>query len=120
LIFTILELRFVFVLESGLNHLLFKLGALNRVLEVVTLFLDILGIGLIVPVLPRLLETFVGHDATQRAQLVIDHCAHPDFRPALRDYYQRALQEAPGRHTPHILSEALSWHDRFVKTGSML
>jgi DHA1 family tetracycline resistance protein-like MFS transporter len=31
---------------------------------VVTLFLDILGIGLIAPVLPRLLELFVGHDAT--------------------------------------------------------
>ena len=29
---------------------------------VVTLFLDILGIGLIVPILPRLLESFVGND----------------------------------------------------------
>src|SRR5574343_1480028 len=45
-----------------------------------------------------------GKSPTQRAQLVIEHCAHPDFRPALRDYYHRALQEAPGRHTPHILS----------------
>jgi succinyl-CoA:acetate CoA-transferase len=51
---------------------------------------------------------------------VIEHCAHPDFRPALRDYFDRALQTAPGRHTPHILSEALSWHDRFVKIGRML
>ncbi len=61
-----------------------------------------------------------GKSPTQRAQLVIEHCAHPDFRPALRDYFNRALQTAPGRHTPHILSEALSWHDRFVKTGRML
>ena len=61
-----------------------------------------------------------GKSPTQRAQLVIEHCAHPDFRPALRDYFDRALQTAPGRHTPHILSEALSWHDRFVKTGRML
>jgi succinyl-CoA:acetate CoA-transferase len=61
-----------------------------------------------------------GKSPTQRAQLVIEHCAHPDFRPALRDYFDRALQTATGRHTPHILSEALSWHDRFVKTGRML
>ena len=61
-----------------------------------------------------------GKSPTQRAQLVIENCAHPDFRPALRDYFNRALQTAPGRHTPHILSEALSWHDRFVKTGRML
>jgi len=61
-----------------------------------------------------------GKSPTQRAQLVIEHCAHPDFRPALRDYFDRALQTAPGRHTPHILSEALSWHDRFVKIGRML
>ncbi|MDZ7891120.1 MAG: acetyl-CoA hydrolase/transferase family protein [Rhodoferax sp.] len=61
-----------------------------------------------------------GKSPTQRAQLVIEHCAHPDFRPALRDYFDRSLQTAPGRHTPHILSEALSWHDRFVKTGRML
>nr|CBA27226.1 Succinyl-CoA:coenzyme A transferase [Curvibacter putative symbiont of Hydra magnipapillata] len=61
-----------------------------------------------------------GKSPTQRAQLVIEHCAHPDFRPALRDYFDRAQQTAPGRHTPHILSEALSWHDRFVKIGRML
>ncbi len=61
-----------------------------------------------------------GKSPTQRAQLVIENCAHPDFRPALRDYFDRAMKEAPGRHTPHILSEALSWHDRFVKTGHML
>lgn len=61
-----------------------------------------------------------GKSPTQRAQLVIERCAHPDFRPALRDYFDRAMKEAPGRHTPHILSEALSWHDRFVKTGRML
>ena len=61
-----------------------------------------------------------GLSPTQRARLVIEKCAHPNFRPALRDYFERALRDAPGRHTPHILSEALSWHDNFVKTGQML
>ena len=34
---------------------------------VVTLFLDILGIGLVVPILPRLVEGFVGNDPTEGA-----------------------------------------------------
>lgn len=33
----------------------------------VTLFLDILGIGLVIPILPRLVESFVGEDATKAA-----------------------------------------------------
>jgi succinyl-CoA:acetate CoA-transferase len=61
-----------------------------------------------------------GLSPTQRARLIIEKCAHPDFKPALRDYFERALRDAPGKHTPHILAEALSWHDRCVKTGSML
>lgn len=47
--------------------------------------------------------------------------SHPDYRPMLQDYFDRALEENPAGkcHTPHILTEALSWHDRFNKTGSM-
>ena len=37
----------------------------------------------------------------------------------LRDYYDRAEQSGGGLHTPHLLSEALSWHQRFVETGDM-
>ena len=55
----------------------------------------------------------------QRAKLIIAHCAHPDYRDMLTDYYERALRESSGKHTPHLLSEALSWHARFEKTGSM-
>ena len=59
----------------------------------------------------------------QRAQLVIERCAHPDYRAALRDYV--ALAEANARggrgglHTPHLLPEALAWHERYERTGSM-
>lgn len=53
----------------------------------------------------------------ERALLVIEHCAHPDYRAELFDYYQRACER--GGHTPHILQEALSWHERFQTTGSM-
>ncbi|MBS1190188.1 MAG: Acetyl-CoA hydrolase/transferase [Rhodocyclaceae bacterium] len=35
-----------------------------------------------------------GLSPKQRAKVVIENCAHPDFRPALRDYYKRALNQA--------------------------
>ena len=59
-----------------------------------------------------------GKSPRQRAKLVIDNCAHPDYRDALRDYYDRA-EKAGSLHTPHLLLEALSWHQRFVETGDM-
>jgi len=60
-----------------------------------------------------------GKSPRQRARLIIDHCAHPDYREMLRDYYERAEQSGGGLHTPHLLSEALSWHQRFIETGDM-
>ena len=61
-----------------------------------------------------------GLSPNQRAKVIIDNCAHPDFRPALHDYHDRALQCSLGRHTPHLLDEALSWHQRYLTEGSML
>ena len=60
-----------------------------------------------------------GLSPKQRAMLIIEKCSHPDYRPALRDYYERALRGSYGLHAPSLLSEALSWHQRFVETGSM-
>ncbi|MCL2495825.1 MAG: acetyl-CoA hydrolase/transferase family protein [Clostridiales bacterium] len=58
----------------------------------------------------------------ERALKIIHNCAHPDYRPLLLDYYQRALAATKNGacHTPHLLSEALSWHERFNQTGAML
>jgi len=56
-----------------------------------------------------------------RAPRIIEGCAHPSFRDPLRDYFDRALAARPNaRHTPHLLDEALSWHQRYLDTGSML
>ena len=56
----------------------------------------------------------------QRAKNIIAKCAHPDYRDMLSDYYERALRDSSGKHTPHLLKEALSWHIRYEETGSML
>jgi succinyl-CoA:acetate CoA-transferase len=55
----------------------------------------------------------------RRAQLIIDRCAHPDYRDQLQDYLDRALAGAPGKQTPHKLDEALSWHTRYLSRGTM-
>lgn len=60
-----------------------------------------------------------GKSPSQRAKLIIENCAHPDYRDMLRDYYQRAEKSGGSLHTPHLLNEALSWHQRFVETGDM-
>ncbi len=54
-----------------------------------------------------------------RARKVIDNCAHPDYRDQLNDYFDRACRDSYGKHTPHLLPEALSWHQRYIDTGSM-
>ena len=60
-----------------------------------------------------------GLSPKQRAKVVIDKCAHPDYRPMLHDYFERSMQRSAGLHTPHILTEALSWHQRYLDTGTM-
>lgn len=55
----------------------------------------------------------------EKAHELIENCAHPDYRPALREYFQRACASGNGLHTPHILTEALSWHQKVLDTGSM-
>ncbi|MBG9244686.1 Succinyl-CoA:coenzyme A transferase [Corynebacterium diphtheriae subsp. lausannense] len=57
----------------------------------------------------------------QRVEKIIA-IAHPDYRPLLQDYYDRALAFAKEKkimQTPHLLGEALSFHQRFQETGSM-
>ncbi|MDH2416839.1 acetyl-CoA hydrolase/transferase family protein [Nocardioides sp. CER19] len=61
-----------------------------------------------------------GLSPSARAERVIEHCAHPDFREPLRDYVARARAARPhARHTPHLLDEALGWHQRYLETGTM-
>jgi succinyl-CoA:acetate CoA-transferase len=60
-----------------------------------------------------------GLSPRRRARQIVDNCAHPDYRDALRDYFDRAQAGAPGQHTPHLLDEALSWHTGYLRRGTM-
>lgn len=54
----------------------------------------------------------------ERAKLIIQNCAHPDYKDDLLDYFERACKTTGGQ-TPHLLEEAFSFHTRFIKTKSM-
>lgn len=53
----------------------------------------------------------------ERAGLIIENCADPDYREQLRNYYAEALTR--GGHTPHVLEKAFSWYQRLAETGTM-
>lgn len=56
-----------------------------------------------------------GKSPHERAKLITETCAHPDFRDALRAYVERTKDG----QTPQTLSEAFAFHQRFVTTGDM-
>lgn len=56
-----------------------------------------------------------GKSTLERAQLIIENCAHPDYKPLLRDY----LKIAKGGHTHHNLPAAFAMHDTLTRKGDM-
>lgn len=59
-----------------------------------------------------------GLDPRERAVEIIEKCAHPDYRPLLTDYFEKARSNVGG-HEPHLLDEAFSFHQRLQAKGSM-
>jgi len=56
-----------------------------------------------------------GKSPSDRAQSIIEHCAHPDYRQILRDY----IALAGGAHSPQTLAAAFGLHQTFAKHGDM-
>ena len=56
-----------------------------------------------------------GHGPLERAELIINNCAHPDYRPLLREYLRISL----AGHTPHYLPAAFAMHDTLRRKGDM-
>ena len=57
-----------------------------------------------------------GKSPKERAQLIIEHCAHPDYRPLLRDYLKLTDGKA---QTPHAIKAALGMHAELARSGDM-
>ena len=53
----------------------------------------------------------------ERARVIIDSCAQPDWRDGLNDYFARACGR--GGQTPHVLEDAFRWHGFLREAGSM-
>jgi len=56
-----------------------------------------------------------GKGPLRRAKEIIENCAHPSYRPLLRDY----LKIAEHGHEPQSMRAALAFHDTFLKKGDM-
>ena len=56
-----------------------------------------------------------GKSPLERAQLIIENCAHPSYRPLLREY----LKIAKGGQTAHYLPAAFAMHDTLRRKGDM-
>jgi acetyl-CoA hydrolase len=58
----------------------------------------------------------------QRAIRIIENCAHPDYQPILRDYFDRALKECTASgsaHEPHMLDKVFKMHSHLKQHGTM-
>ena len=56
-----------------------------------------------------------GKSPMQRAECIIENCAHPDYKQLLWDY----LKIAKGGQTHHNLPAAFSFHDTLIRKGDM-
>ena len=60
-----------------------------------------------------------GLSPKERAALIIENCAHPDYRPQLRAYFEAACAATHGAQTPHLLDRCFSFHENLARCGSM-
>ncbi|PFH46279.1 hypothetical protein AMATHDRAFT_70228 [Amanita thiersii Skay4041] len=63
-----------------------------------------------------------GLSPRERAPMIIEQCAHPDYKDLLREYYDRALHECLRKgagHEPHMLKNALKFHINLEEHGTM-
>ena len=61
-----------------------------------------------------------GLSPKERARVIIEQCAHPDYRPLLRAYFEEACAATHGAQTPHLPGRCFCFHENLARTGSML
>lgn len=95
------------------------------------------GISCVVPMVPHVdhtehdmdilvteqgLADLRGLAPRERAQKIIDRCAHPDYRPILQEYFDRALAEclkSGSAHEPHMLYKVFNMQKHLEEKGTM-
>lgn len=95
------------------------------------------GISCVVPMVPHVdhtehdmdvlvteqgLADLRGLSPRERAQTIIDNCAHPEYRPILQEYLDRATEEcfATGSgHEPHMLYKVFNMQKNLDEKGTM-
>ncbi|KAL1988990.1 hypothetical protein VTN96DRAFT_5753 [Rasamsonia emersonii] len=63
-----------------------------------------------------------GLSPRERARVIINKCAHPDYKPILQDYFDRAEYECLKKgmgHEPHLLFQAFKMHKNLAENGTM-
>ncbi|KAF9560640.1 acyl-CoA carboxylate CoA-transferase [Agrocybe pediades] len=63
-----------------------------------------------------------GLSPRERAPVIIQNCAHPDYKDMLMEYYERSLHECLKRgagHEPHMLRNAFKMHINLMENGTM-
>src|SRR5699024_11469100 len=55
----------------------------------------------------------------QRAEKIIENCAHPKYKKQLLDYLEEA-KATVGGHTPRMLDKAFDMHTNLKENGTML
>jgi len=95
------------------------------------------GISCVVPMVPHVdhtehdmdilvteqgLADLRGLTPKERAQRIIDNCAHPDYRPILQEYFDRAFKEclkSGSAHEPHMLYKVFNMQKNLEERGTM-
>ncbi|KAB3534398.1 acetyl-CoA hydrolase/transferase family protein [Alkaliphilus pronyensis] len=57
-----------------------------------------------------------GLSPKEKAKAIIDNCVHSSYKDMLREYFNKQMNKC---HISHRLDEALSWHYKFLQTGTM-
>ena len=56
-----------------------------------------------------------GKGPAERAKLIVENCAHPDYKDSLMSYFSATSDG----HTPSTLKKAYAMHQSFLETGDM-
>jgi acetyl-CoA hydrolase len=63
-----------------------------------------------------------GRAPRERAQCIIDRCAHPEYAPLLQEYLDRATRECLAKgsgHEPHMLYKVFNMQRHLEEHGTM-